>query len=103
MVEAGDTTMSRSTNPDPPDSAEHWLWEQWHEAYLAQPPDALLYDAESHLRGLVRRFTALGYRLADPTVARDLRHLILELEAEADRLEELADRTHARLMVRREW
>jgi hypothetical protein len=93
--------MVRQDNPYPPGSHEHELWAAWHEAYLMQPPCSLLYESESHLRGLVRRFAALTNQLDDRELAAAFRQLILELEAEAGLLEQIADRAYIEIVVHR--
>jgi hypothetical protein len=93
--------MRSTRNPYPPGTHEHRLWATWNEAYLMQPPCSLLYDSESRLRGLVRRSTALTNQLDDPDLAAAFRQLILDLEAEADRLEAIAEHAHIEVVIHR--
>jgi hypothetical protein len=94
--------MVHRSNPHPLGSHEHRRWVAWHEAYLMQPTWALLYDSENYLRGLIRRFTTRTNQLDDPDLTHQFRQLLLELEAEADLLEQIAEHAHIEVVIHRD-
>jgi hypothetical protein len=86
---------TRRRNPYSPGTQHHHLWEEWNDQFFDQPIHGQLYQVESELHLIIKRLTLLCNRLTDPTIKREMRNHIIQLEAEANQIGKMAE--HARV------
>jgi hypothetical protein len=68
---------------------------RWEATILTLPPCMQLWSVESELRLILRRLVRLRQRLRDPTLNANLGRLLLEIEAQIELIEAMAEHSHA--------
>jgi hypothetical protein len=81
----------RPENPYPPSSAEARFWADWARAFSRQPLPLQLASVESSLRHVQGRLRCLRDQLADGALKDEFAPLLVQLEAEANLLEEMGE------------